>query len=245
MNRRRRVALAVLFPLVLALMAYIVIQYVQVVYAVLWPGLANGTTISLRGIGSTVWGYYAGFGKMVIDVSPPSMPVYVAVLPYYTLASASNLSDINTATSTDHGTYYPCGPYGLIVSGGVVIPVAVQRYQGVYVYVPTDARNVPTSCYSNWYNSIAGLPILTFDGTPHVNIAGTVYVKAYYYDPSTGLISSTYPLYSMSQTVPRTSGTAYGDYGDTNVDGVWYLQMVAVYVTKIRGQAIITLYATA
>jgi len=240
---RRRLLLGLVFPLILALTAYVVLHYTRVVYAVFWPGLANGTTITLSGIDYASWGYYMGFGRMTLSVSPPDEAfVYVKTLNFYTFASAFNLSAIGTPVDTGFGIYYPCGHYGLIVYSGVVIPVEVSTYQGLYVYMPTDALQIPLQCYSQW--PVDSKPILTFDGTSHICIWDTVYAKAYTYDPSQGLVPTLYNLYSLSGAQLWWSPKIiYGSHGITNVDGVWFLQMVAVYVTNIYTD--VTLTATA
>jgi len=240
MDRRKRVVLGLVIPLLLALLAYVVLLYQRVDYAVLWPGLANGTTVVVPGIAATSWGYYAGFGRITLDVSSWAMPaVYVATLNFYTYASLFNMSDVSNPVDTGYGVYYPCGHFGLVVYNNVVIPVEVGQFQGVYIYVPTDAQKVPAECYSQW--PVGSNPILTFDGTPHVNMLGSVYARAYTYDPSQGLVPMWYKLYNLQDGAsPWYSGAVYGSYGNTNVDGVWYLQMVAVYVTDITADVVLT-----
>lgn len=68
-----------------------------------------------------------------------------------------------------------------------------------------------------------------------MNVDGSIYVSGYVYDPIIdNLVPTTYKLYDLSQAAKWTPGMAYGSYGDTNADGVWYLQMVAVYVSNIK-----------
>jgi len=243
---RRRLLLGLIIPLLLALTGVVVIQYVRVVYAVLWPGVANGTTVTVSGVGSTSWGYYMGFGKMTLSVttSGGSVSVYVAPVNLYTFASTYNLSALGTSVNTGYGTYYPCGRYGLIIYGGVVIPVEVSTYQGLYVYLPTNAKKLPLTCYSQWSSAVGTNPILTFDGSQHMNVAGTVYVNAYTYSATSGLVPTTYRLYTMSSATQWSPTAAYGSYGKTNIDGVWYLQMVAVYVSGIASDVTLTARAS-
>jgi len=243
-HRRRRLLLGLVIPLLLALTAYVVIHYAKAVYAVLWPGLANGTTVTVSGLGTTSWGYYMGFGKMRLDVSTAgSVTVYVMPLSLYTFVASFNLSNVGSPVDTGYGVYYPCGPYGLIRYWTGVVPVEVSMYQGLYVYVPTDAQKIPPQCYSQWAGDISSYPILTFDGTPHMNVLNEVYVKAYTYDPAQGLVPISRKLYNLHAAWYWSPGAAYGSYGNTFVDGVWYLQLVAVYVTNISTD--VTLTATA
>jgi len=232
-----------IIPMLLALTVYIVITAQQIAYAVLWPGLTNGSTYTINTLTTATWGYYAGFGKMTISFSGGAVSnVYVAELPIYTFASQGNLSLASGPIPTSHGTYLPCGRFGLIVRNDVVIPVAVQVYSGIYTYVPTNALNVPLSCYQQWASQIGTRSILTFDGTWHTIVGNAVYVKAYKYSSNT-LVQTGYLLYTLSQAKPYTAGTPYGTYGNTNVTGVWYLQMVNLYVGNVQGTVTITLVA--
>jgi len=244
-SKRRLITALLVAPIVLALTAYIIIQTQQVTYAVLWPGLTSGSTYTIKSTKSASWAYYAGFGKMTISFSGGTVSnVYVAVLPIYTLASQGNLSLVPEPTATSHGTYLPCGRYGLIAHGSVVIPVSVQMYDEIYVYVPIDATVVPMSCYQTWSSYVSGKYILTFDGTRHTISGSNIYVKAYRYNPSTNSLASTsYLLYSTSSAVAYNPNAVYGDYGDTDTDGVWYFALVSLYVGRFLGTVTITLTA--
>jgi len=242
-SRKKKLAALIAIPIVLALTAYIIIEAQQVIYAVLWPGLTSGSKYTISSAKSASWAYYAGFGKLSISFSGGTVSnVYVAILPIYTLASQGNLSDISDPTVTDHGTYYPCGPYGLIVYSTYVVPVNVQLYSDIYVYVPIDATKVPMACYQTWASQLTGKYILTFDGTKHTISKDKIYAKAYTYS-NNALTSTSVLLYSTTSATPYDSSKVYGDYGDTNADGVWYFQMVSLYVGKFSGTVTITLTA--
>jgi len=241
LRRRRRLLLGLVIPLLLALTAYVVLKYERPVYAIMWPGLANGTTVKVYGLGTTSWGYYMGFGKMTLDVSTNDwVYVYVKPLNYYTFASRFNLSGLGTLIDTGYGMYFPCGRYGLIVHNDVVIPVKVSTYVDLYVYVPTDAEDVPLACYSQWSSALDSKTILTFGNAPHSLIYGSVYAKAYTYDPASGLVPTLFKLYDIADAWYWYPYLPYGSYGKTYIDGVWYLQMVAVYITDIDADVVLT-----
>jgi len=233
--------------------------------AVILPGLAptGTTTVTLdlgSGFSTTSWGYYLGMGRLTVSHNASSdtvFRVYPDSFMYtFALASYSTPSDYQRIV-TDKGVLYLCkeGPYGIAYSPNrqMAFVGKFEYVGGLYVLVPGIANDTLKDCmiYVAQSENFWGISFLWVNGTSFWVPQGstTVYTRAYYFTsqyPPYPIGVSSVPLFNIAnaQSLPPNTEQQYGGFEATNVNGVYRLYAVYVFVDRISGPIQVSIKAS-